>query len=454
MTVRRGAVLGVLGGSFDPPHLGHVLLPTWLRARALVERLWVVPTADHPFGKRSSPLTSRLAWTRLAMQPHGAFVEVSDLEEQLLHEHGGPSFTLRLLEAVQRLHPHARVRLVIGSDIVARGETAKWHRWDQIEARFPPIVVPRAGYADPRACALPEISSTSIREALAAGRWDEIETSVPASVVEALRRGVRGKIWLIGRGHVAAHVEPWLRGRGWQVHTLGARTLGQEPLPSEAPDGVWLLVSDPALGEVARRLASLDPPLCTSTPILHAAGALVAREALAALPRHPVGTLHPICSLRKERVWPSWLDQAGFGIEGDQAARSLATSLVGEQPWLDLQGLSASGRRTYHAACALAANHICVLLSASADVLTGQGHDPDRVERALDVLLRSSLDNLLSLGIPAGLTGPVARGDRAAVQAHISSLDPGTAELYRVLSSRLERIASGQAGDVSPQDDV
>src|SRR5690606_33178666 len=101
-------------------------------------------------------------------------------------------------------------------------------------------------------------------------------------------------------------------------------------------------------------------------------------------------------------------------------------------------------RRAYHGACALAANHLAVLEHTAAAVLRAQGHPRERVDAALGVLLRSALDNLLALGIPAGITGPVVRGDTATVRGHIDALDDDAGALYRVLCEHLERlVASG-----------
>jgi predicted short-subunit dehydrogenase-like oxidoreductase (DUF2520 family) len=197
-----------------------------------------------------------------------------------------------------------------------------------------------------------------------------------------------------------------------------------------------LLVEDRAIASVAQVCVGSIPP---GTPVLHAAGPFLAADVLRPLQAagHPVGTLHPICSLRRERPWPPRLNDAAFGIEGDPQARALAIDLVGVQSWLDLQALDEAGRRAYHGACALLANHLAVLLDAAGSVLRGQGHDDANIDAALAVLLRSAVDNLLALGIPAGITGPVARGDTATVRAHLEALPAEVAELYAVLSARL-----------------
>ena len=57
MTVR----VAVYGGAFDPPHLSHVFTITYLLTRADVDAVWVLPAADHAFGKRMTPYRERRA---------------------------------------------------------------------------------------------------------------------------------------------------------------------------------------------------------------------------------------------------------------------------------------------------------------------------------------------------------------------------------------------------------
>ena len=121
----------------------------------------------------------------------------------------------------------------------------------------------------------------------------------------------------------------------------------------------------------------------------------------------------------------------------------MALRLIGEQPWLDLQGQDAAQRARYHAACALAGNHIAVLFAEARAALTGQGLPAEGVDRALAVLMRSALENLLMLGVPKGVTGPVARGDTEAVARHVAALDGPTGELYALLSRRLSAGLTG-----------
>lgn len=433
--------VGVFGGSFDPPHMGHALLVALLRAQGELDQLIVAPVYDHPLAKGTkTPFAKRLAWTRAAMQMHGGFVEVTDLERTLAHaDPQRPSYSLRLLDAVAAQHPGAPVRLVIGSDIVRRGETQRWHRWDEIESRYSPLVVPRTGYAESADCVLPEVSSSDVRAAVARGDWDAVQRRVPRAVADLLRTPDRGDLWVIGRGHVARHAEPWLVERGYRVQRVSGRAVtgGGVTWPAGTPKAVWILTSDNAIAPVAEALAAANV-LPAGVPVFHGAGARSAAALLGALqPRHPVGSLHPICALRRERSWPSLLGEATFGLEGDADAESFLEDLVAPQSFLRLGHLDARARLAYHAACALAANHLSVLEAQATGVLRGQGHDPAAAEAAVRTLMSSALSNLHALGIPKGITGPMSRGDVGAVQAHLAALDDPTRSLYARLSEDL-----------------
>lgn len=416
-------------------------------------RLDRVPCFEHALGKRVSPFEERLAWVRAAMSTAGPRVEVSDIERRLAPAGGGASYTIDLLDALAREHPDHAVRLVVGSDILSSGETQRWRDWPRIEAEYAPIVIPRAGHSPAGEATLPEISSSELRALVPRARGlagtppDEamaararLETLVPAAVAQLLLAEPGGEVLLVGGGNVARHAAPWLQGRGLRVVELGARSLlaGHDRARVNSTDwrGVWILCTDSALSRVAAALVEALGE--QRPPVLHAAGAVPAASALAPLVAagFAVGTLHPICSLRRERS-RSLLAEAGFGIEGDEAARELALAWVGAQPWLDLGGLDARGRRAYHAACSLVANHLAVLWGEGTDILVAQGHPQATAAAVLATLLRSALDNLVELGIPRGVTGPVARGDLDAVAAHLAALDDGPRELYRELSERL-----------------
>jgi nicotinate-nucleotide adenylyltransferase len=174
--------VAVFGGSFNPPHVAHVLACALVLSVEDVDRVLVVPAYMHPFAKALAPFEDRAAMCDLAMawMPR---VDVSRVEAQL----GGESRTLRTLESLSSAHPDWRLRLVIGADILT--EAPRWFGFDVIEKIAPPIVLGRAGVAAPVATAalLPEVSSTQIRAAIARGAWNEVQKLVPREVLAYAR---------------------------------------------------------------------------------------------------------------------------------------------------------------------------------------------------------------------------------------------------------------------------
>ena len=171
-------VVAVYGGSFNPPHVAHVLAVAYARSAVPVDRVLVVPVYRHPFAKELTPFERRLAMCRLAFEWIPGCV-VSEVEATL----GGESRTLRTLEHLATREPHWQLRLLVGADVLA--DLPKWHRFDKIREIAPPIVLGRMGIDDPRApvAVLPRVSSTEIRAAFASGDLESIRAFLPASVL-------------------------------------------------------------------------------------------------------------------------------------------------------------------------------------------------------------------------------------------------------------------------------
>jgi nicotinate-nucleotide adenylyltransferase len=182
--------VGLFGGSFNPPHLGHVLSIAYLLSAELVERVVAVPVFAHALGKSLAPFAERVQMARLAFEwlPR---VEVSEIEAGL----GTPSRTLETVRALAARHPDWQLRLIVGSDILA--ELPQWYAFAEVERLAPPLVLPRPGAPDPAqpggaARLLPDISSTEVRARLAdwaSGKSDgaELERLVPRAVLARIR---------------------------------------------------------------------------------------------------------------------------------------------------------------------------------------------------------------------------------------------------------------------------
>lgn len=145
--------VGLFGGSFNPPHVGHTAICKWLFEHGLVDRLWVVPCYIHPFGKKLAPFADRLAMCRMAFSKLTLPIEVQDVEREL----GGTSYTLGTIRHLMALHPEVRLLLVTGEDV--GGETDKWQDFDKIRELVEIVRVPR-GPNSP----IPDVSSTQVRE--------------------------------------------------------------------------------------------------------------------------------------------------------------------------------------------------------------------------------------------------------------------------------------------------
>jgi nicotinate-nucleotide adenylyltransferase len=163
--------VALFGGSFNPPHVVHQLVALYVLETQPVDEVWFVPVYAHVFGKELAPYVDRVAMCELAAAALGPRARVDRSEETLARQPGfAGSRTFDLIEHLRATHPGIELRLVIGTDILA--ETAKWHRWDDVVAAAPLIVIGRAGHLPAGSTAtgvtMPAISSTAIRTELAA----------------------------------------------------------------------------------------------------------------------------------------------------------------------------------------------------------------------------------------------------------------------------------------------
>ena len=182
-------IVAVFGGSFNPPHVAHVLAVSLVLATHEVDRILVVPAFEHPFAKPLAPYEERMRMCELAMGWLPKVV-VSRVEEEL----GGESRTLRTLEHLKTTKPAWNLRLIMGADLLA--ESPKWFGFDAICAIAPPLVLGRVGVVGETTAPplLPAISSTDVRAKIGAGRWEELAHLVPRDVLAHIRaRGLYGE---------------------------------------------------------------------------------------------------------------------------------------------------------------------------------------------------------------------------------------------------------------------
>jgi nicotinate-nucleotide adenylyltransferase len=115
--------IGVFGGTFDPPHLGHLILASEAHTQLHLDRLLWVLTADPPHkqGRTISRLEDRLAMVKLAVEDEPAF-ELSTVDI----ERPGPQFTADTIRLLAQQNPGARMILILGGDSLH--DLPKWNR--------------------------------------------------------------------------------------------------------------------------------------------------------------------------------------------------------------------------------------------------------------------------------------------------------------------------------------
>jgi nicotinate-nucleotide adenylyltransferase len=171
--------VALLGGSFNPPHVAHVMAAYWTLTTQGVRETWLLPSYRHPFGKELAPFEDRVRMCELAARAIRG-VAVCTAERELADD---PLVgkTARTLEHLTAKHPDLDFALVVGADILP--DTPKWYRWDRVQELARIIVVGRQGFPPvPGAPSLPAISSTEIRARVARG--EDVSGLVPERVLE------------------------------------------------------------------------------------------------------------------------------------------------------------------------------------------------------------------------------------------------------------------------------
>lgn len=158
--------VALLGGSFNPPHVGHLIAAQYIKATQEIDQVWLLPSFRHPFGKQLTPFEHRASMCRAMCADASGWLQVCEIEQQL----GGDGRTVNTVKHLRGNYPDHRFSLVIGSDIVK--DLPHWKDFDEIERLARVIVLHRPGYPDPRAIGPPlaAVSSTEVRERLERGQ--------------------------------------------------------------------------------------------------------------------------------------------------------------------------------------------------------------------------------------------------------------------------------------------
>jgi nicotinate-nucleotide adenylyltransferase len=199
--------LGLFGGSFDPIHLGHLLVAQAAREELGLARLFFIPASQSPFKpeRLPAPANERLRLLKLALAGL-TWCEIDDLEIR----RGGVSYTIDTIREFNRRFPEAEIFYLIGADHVS--QLPKWREAGELARLVEFVVIPRPSIQEPAApppmasggaaeggdaARLPApfrgrqlrgfplgVSSSQIRARIKAGL--SIDVLVPAAVAEAI----------------------------------------------------------------------------------------------------------------------------------------------------------------------------------------------------------------------------------------------------------------------------
>ena len=182
--------LGIFGGSFDPVHLGHLLVAQAAIEELGLNRLFFIPAAQSPFKPENKPASAavRLQLLRLAL----AGKTNCEIDDQEIRR-GGISYTVDTLLDYANRFPDAHLFYLIGADNVVK--LPEWRVPAELARLAEFVVIPRPGQADVPFLApfrgrylkgFPlGVSSSQIRERVKAGF--PVESLVPPAVAEAIR---------------------------------------------------------------------------------------------------------------------------------------------------------------------------------------------------------------------------------------------------------------------------
>ena len=157
--------IALLGGSFNPPHVGHLMAAHYVRATQGVDEVWLLPTFRHPFGKVSAPYEHRVRMCEALCPDASGWLKTSRVESEV----GKDGRTVDTLDFLRARHPEHQFSLIIGSDILK--DLPHWKDFDRIRTLARVVVLYRAGHPAEGTVGPPlaEVSSSAIREAMARG---------------------------------------------------------------------------------------------------------------------------------------------------------------------------------------------------------------------------------------------------------------------------------------------
>lgn len=172
--------IGILGGTFDPPHLGHLIAATQIKERLAFDEMWLMPVSSHAFDKKLSPAEIRLEMTELVQ---GDGLVASDFEVRL----GGISSTYHTLLHLRNTRPDDSFTFCMGSDLLA--DFQKWNDWQALVRENTFVIYPRGDHAHNLQAQTREVMDLELMKNITLIDGDDVViTNISSSLIRRLIR--------------------------------------------------------------------------------------------------------------------------------------------------------------------------------------------------------------------------------------------------------------------------
>jgi len=231
------------------------------------------------------------------------------------------------------------------------------------------------------------------------------------------------RVGIVGAGRVGTALARALRDAGADVDGPVGR--GERPARCDA---IVLCVPDAEIAAAAETVTAAAPLVghtSGATPLTALAHAGV-----------PGFGMHPLQSFAHPGVS---FEGAGAAVAGTTPEALAFASELAERLGMRPFEIDDEGRAAYHAAASMASNFLVTLEAAAEAIAAGAGLDPDDARGLMLPLVRQTVENVAELGPEAALTGPVARGDEATIEAQRAAVERVAPELLALFDELVRR---------------
>lgn len=269
-------------------------------------------------------------------------------------------------------------------------------------------------------------------------------------------------IAIVGCGRVGTALAKFLSEAGYRISGLASKSLSSAKKASDIigtehftripweitkeADIVFLTTPDSAISDICSSI-TFNAGFKKDSVVLHCSGALPSTILSSAKTCGAfIGSMHPLQSFALTKSNENPFRKIIFSVEGDLHAINIAKKIA-----VDLGAnyipINTEDKTLYHAAAVVASNYLVTLLSLAFRLIEHAGISGSDAWKVLKPLIEGTLSNIEKAGIPAALTGPIARGDIETVEKHIEEIrkkSPELVDLYNTLGFHTIGIAESK----------